>query len=55
MGKPELRPHSHMLFHYPPELAQLVRGKLAGLKDDGIHHPNLNLFLINRHSACSAP
>lgn len=20
-----------------------------------IHHPNLNLFLINRHSACSAP
>lgn len=55
MGKPELRPHSHMLFHYPPELAHLVRGKLAGLKDDGIHHPNLNLFLINRHSACSAP
>lgn len=30
------------------------RHKLARLKEDGIHHPNLNLFLINGYSACSA-
>lgn len=30
------------------------RDKLAGLKEDGIHHRNLNLFLINGYSACSA-
>lgn len=30
------------------------RDELARLKEDGIHHPNLNLFLINRYSACSA-
>lgn len=32
----------------------LHRDKLARLKEDGIHHPNLNLFLINGYSACSA-
>lgn len=30
------------------------RDKLARWKEDGIHHPNLNLFLINGYSACSA-
>lgn len=30
------------------------RHKLARLKEDGSRHPNLNLFLINRHSAGSA-
>lgn len=38
------------------------RVELAGLKEDGIDHPNLDdffhphldLFLINRHFACSA-
>ena len=32
---------------------QCCREKLARLKEDSIHHPNLDLFLINRHSACS--
>lgn len=44
----------------PQELTHSVRVELAGLKEDGIDHPNLDdffhphfdLFLINRHFAC---
>lgn len=42
------------LFLYCHLLGNVYRHKLARLKEDGSRHPNLNLFLINRHSAGSA-